>query len=299
MIWGHPSGFSNINNLAFGAQLALLAGAAHMGTPALWVAAWALIALIGLVAWAINFKRFRVLADTPTSKIASAAQGYVELTGISSREYLAVAGLSSMPCVWFKCVTYERDSEGEWREINKQVSESSFAINDDTGTCLIDPDHAEVMTTHTRTWIDGQYKYHEEQLKANERIYVLGEFSTIGGAATDLSLSADVSALLADWKKDTVTLHQRFDLDGDGQINMQEWELARRAAQREIEQQHREIRLQPGVHLVRAPRDGRHFLISNLSPSRIGNRYLRWCAWHLLVFVVAVAMVGGQGWGLW
>ncbi len=35
----------------------------------------------GLLAWLASYKRYRLIADTPTSQITSAAQGYVELVG--------------------------------------------------------------------------------------------------------------------------------------------------------------------------------------------------------------------------
>lgn len=35
----------------------------------------------GLLAWLAAYKRYRLIADTPTSQIMSAAQGYVELVG--------------------------------------------------------------------------------------------------------------------------------------------------------------------------------------------------------------------------
>lgn len=40
-----------------------------------------LLAVIGLIAWTSTFRRRRAITDTPTSRIASAAQGYVELSG--------------------------------------------------------------------------------------------------------------------------------------------------------------------------------------------------------------------------
>ncbi|MCX8018595.1 MAG: hypothetical protein N2690_11955, partial [Rhodocyclaceae bacterium] len=42
-----------------------------------WRVIAALIALLALIAWVLALKRARAIADTPTAKIASAAQGYV------------------------------------------------------------------------------------------------------------------------------------------------------------------------------------------------------------------------------
>ena len=86
---------------------------------------------------------------------------------------------------------------------------------------------------------------------------------------TQLDAGADLSALLADWKKNQPELKRRFDLDGNGQVGPKEWELAVRAARREISRRQQEIRSQPGVNVVRAPGQGRLFLLSNFGPERL------------------------------
>ena len=47
-----------------------------------WIVCLALIAILSLFAWGSALLRRRAITDTPTSRIASAAQGYVELLGI-------------------------------------------------------------------------------------------------------------------------------------------------------------------------------------------------------------------------
>ncbi len=106
--------------------------------------------------------------------------------------------------------------------------------------------------------------------------YVLGEFSTVGGANSALGIKEDVNALLAEWKQSPVALRERFDLDKNGEIDLREWELVRRAAVREVQKEHREIRAESSTYVIRAPRDGRLFLISSLSPQKLRNKYLHW-----------------------
>lgn len=289
------------NKAALVIYCAILLVAWHTGAPAAWTVCLALISIIGFFLWASNLKRNRAIADTPTSSIASAAQGYVELYGraVNSREYYAEGGRSGLPCIWYRYIVYERQKNGDgkdtWVEIDRRVSESTFAIDDGSGRCQIDPDHAEVITTHKSTREEGHYKTIEEELRPSDRIYVLGDFSTIGGAATQLDANEDIAGLLAEWKKDRLQLGKRFDLNQDGKIDMMEWGLARRAAQREVEKQHRELRQQPGVHVVRAPQDGRLFLLSNLSPDQLKNRYVLWGWFHLLTFFVAAAISASVG----
>jgi hypothetical protein len=270
--------------------LGLLAFAFHANDKKIWLLVLAIVAGISFFAWASTFKRARTIADIATSRIASAAQGYVEIYGRASvaSENLITSPLSGIACVWFRYWVYTKDnSDREWREISSGVSDATFEIKDSTGSCVIDPDYAEVIAAEHRVSYQGSYKHVEELLFAGS-IYVLGEFSTIGGANSVLNLKEDVSFLLAEWKKDPVNLKKRFDLDGDGKVDLQEWELARRAAIREVELQHREIRKETGVHIMRAPRDNRLFLISSLSPQKLRQRYILWSFFHLSVCFASI-----------
>ena len=46
-----------------------------------WQISFALVGLTSFWAWYANLRRYRTVADTPTSRIASAPQGYIELVG--------------------------------------------------------------------------------------------------------------------------------------------------------------------------------------------------------------------------
>jgi hypothetical protein len=80
---------------------------------------------------------------------------------------------------------------------------------------------------------------------------------------------------------------KRFDLDHSGAIDLKEWELARRQAVREVEAQHREIRLSAGTNVLRAPADGRLFLVSNEIPAKVRFKYSLWAWAHAVIFIVA------------
>ncbi|MBZ0097377.1 MAG: hypothetical protein K8H75_18665, partial [Sulfuricella sp.] len=106
-------------------------------------------------------------------------------------------------------------------------------------------------------------------------------------ANSNLDFKGDLSALLTEWKRDKASLHERFDLNKDGQIDPREWELAVLAAKREVAKQHGEIRLRDGVHLMRKPGDGRLFLLSNLPEENLARKYVLWGGFHLLAFIGA------------
>ncbi len=263
--------------------------AAHFDTRQGWLVSLALISLISFAAWIANFRRSRAIGDTPTSRVASAAQGYVELTGTSERvpDIPVVSKLMHLPCCWFRYEVQRRTNNNKWEHVDSGESEEPFLLVDSTGQCMIDPDGAEVMTTHKQSWTRDDYRYTEYLLVPEDKLYAIGDFSTIGGAAAELDFAADVKALLDAWKRDQPVLLERFDLNTDKALDLKEWELARQAAKREIEKRHREIRQTPGVHLLQKPKDGRLFLLSNLEPDKLARKYSLWCAAHLAIFFAA------------
>ena len=254
-----------------------------------------LIALgcLALLAWGAALRRARTIANMATSHIASAAQGYVELQGRTSAEALIASPYSNTPCIWYRYRVYEQDKDRDWREIESSTSSATFDINDGTGACTVDPDDAEVIGAEMQTQLKGSYKHVEALLHAGRSLYVLGEFSTIGGANSSLNLHDDVGALLAEWKQNPHELLRRFDLNRDGTIDEHEWELARRLATSTVEQQHRTLRQQPGVNMVRAPQDGRLFMISALPPQRLRQRYLLWSLLHLALCLGSAVLAVG------
>jgi hypothetical protein len=271
-------------------HLILLFVGLRIGTPGGWLFAASAIGGISFVLWVLNFRRARAVADTPTSRVASAPQGYVELHGTARQHpgQMVLAPLTSSPCVWFRYLVEEKRGK-DWSVVQRGLSEHTFVLDDGSAQALVDPDLAEVMTDHHRRWIEGNRRYTESLLVPGDAVYAMGEFATVGGSATQLDAAADVKALLAEWKKDQPALERRFDLDSNGEIDLKEWELAMRAARREVARRHQEIRSQPGVNVLRAPRDGRLFLLSNFDPQRLERRYGWWTRAQLVIAIGAGA----------
>ncbi|HTS52866.1 MAG TPA: hypothetical protein VMH26_06295, partial [Burkholderiales bacterium] len=164
---------------------------------------------------------------------------------------------------------------------------------DGTGQVVIDPDRAEILNTERSTWRDADRRYTEWLFAPDDDVYVLGELTTEGGSATPLDTTGELNVLLGQWKADKPSLLKRFDLDGNGQIDLKEWELARRAALREVRKTQQEILSQPGVNMLRKPRDGRLFVISDLSPQQLARRY---AVWTVIQFIIAAGAGLGSLW---
>jgi hypothetical protein len=288
------------NRLSSAGHLGLLLVGLHVGTRAGWMVVLGTITLLSLAFWAMNYRRARVVGDTPTSRAASAPQGYVELAGkgMPFPNHALVCPVSQTRCIWYRYIIEEKRDKN-WKVVADRTSDDSFLLDDGTGEVLIDADGAEVITTRRRTWTEDRTRYTEYLLVPNEPLYAIGEFATVGGNNSQLDAAADLNDLLTQWKADKPKLHERFDLNRDGDIDPREWQLARQAARREVEKRHREIRSQPGVHTLRRPRDGRHFLVSNLHPDELARRYARWTMFQMGLAIAAgsalVALVWVNG----
>jgi hypothetical protein len=271
-------------------QLALFAVAAFSHSWTAWLVCVLLIVLVSLWGWIAAMRHRRAIADTPTSRVASAAQGYVELRGVGKP--LAgtplISRLRGMRCLWYAYTVEQHDGDRGWKTIESGSSDASFVLDDGTGQCVIDVDGAEILTRHKETWTSGDYRNTEWTLLINDVVYALGEFRTLGIGDIELSVNEDVAALLAEWKKDRPALLKRFDLDGDGVIDLKEWELARQAAKREVARMHREARAAPALNTLRRPASGLLYLLSNYDPDRLARRYLWWSLFHLAAFFAAL-----------
>ncbi|HXC38079.1 MAG TPA: GIDE domain-containing protein [Burkholderiales bacterium] len=276
-----------------GLQFGLFAAAWAVGSRALWLASMALIALASVFAWAASYRRLRVMDDTPTSNIGSAAQGYVELWGrCQPAEGLpTLARYSQLSCAWYRYRMEELNSEDR-KVVESGQSDASFVLADATGHCVVDPEGAEVTTRRKDTWVAGGYRYTEWILALGDPVYVLGEFRTRFYEPSRADMDADVSALLADWKRDKPGLLRRFDANHDGQIDLTEWEAARQAARAEVEKNHGEMQAAPPMNSVGAPGDGRPYLISSLAPRTRAWTFRLWIGVHVVVFVLAIAGLG-------
>jgi hypothetical protein len=274
-----------------GSQLLLALIGARIGMPLAWAVCSGLIAAISMAAWASTYRRARSIDDTPTSKVASAAQGYVELCGRGRPlDGLPVLSpVSQFSCLWYRFIVERRDTDNKWRRESAGESDASFILDDGSGQCLVDLDGAEIVPACKETWSKDEYRYTEWRLLHNDPIYLLGQFTTRGSVDLQLDRGEDIKALLVEWKKDPKNLMKRFDLDGNGELDEREWDLARAQARREVERMHTEQRQNAELHLMRRPADGRLYLISNMPPEKLGCRYRLWSIAHLVIFFGALA----------
>ena len=242
----------------------------------------------------------RMLEDTPTSRIRSAAQGYVELVGRGRALAGAknLAPLTQRPCIWWRFRVQRRtgsSSRGgqraKWQTLQSGRSEQPFLLDDGTGECIVQPAGAEVLTAETTTWYgdtpwpttapgrrssigEPEYRYYEERIYEHEQVHVLGQFRTHTGTAHE-NREADVTALLAEWKQDQAALTERFDADGDGRVSLEEWERAREEARQAVTQRRLDQPVPPPLHVLGRPDSRQLFLIAAYPERELARRYRR------------------------
>ena len=270
------------------------------------------------------FARARLIENAPTARVRSAHQGYVELVGevLSLPGEPVLAPLTGIPCCWYR-YKIEKQGDKHWRSVEGDTSDALFLLRDETGDCLLDPEGAEVTASDRTVWYGhsrypharpdpgkqrpqttlrrvadllnrdlggGRYRYTEERIYAGDRLYALGLFKSEDDLDQRQQQEEWVRGLLRAWKQDRAGLLARFDLNRDGEIDQREWEMVRRAAQRQAEVAQKEQNV-PSLHRLGATDSSSHpFLISTLPEFDLVRRY-RWRA----IGAISLFFLSGAG----
>jgi len=245
---------------------------------------------------------YRLITGTPTSLIRSAHQGFVEVVGhISDGEGDTLyAPLSGMECVWYR-FKVEDLHEKKTGPVNQGASLQWFQVTDTSGTCLVDPEGARIKPDYTRTWhgntlhpkdetylhsnvtsnsfltkeLSGpRYRYTESLLMCHEKVYLLGQFRSVGGGRHVESVNDLTKEIITEWKSDYAQLLERFDKNGDAKIDMTEWDTVQKAAAKEANERRKSQINSPSMHVMINPRNpAQPYLISTLDEETLARRY--------------------------
>ena len=264
----------------------------HMVSPETlaWRGLFASSTGITLLIAIFNYSRLLKITEAPTSTIASAAQGYIELHGVASTPKPFKTPYHAIPCVWYRAYVYANRIDPETKKFDKRLlsfteSKQDFKLRDESGDCAVNPEGAEVIFMEKRTQIKNEHRYVEEYLPAGKPIYLLGYLDTLHHYNTTEAINKDTTDLLVSWKKNPSKLLARFDQDDSGQIGMNEWEVARQKARQEVEANH-QMQAHNQDITIRKPKNGQLFLISALSPEALRKQYRQWSLIHLAIFAV-------------
>lgn len=281
-----------------------------------WCLGSGLVAAACFVGSFVQLHRARLMENMPTSRLRSAAQGYVELEGDARLMDgpPIIAPLTKTRCVWWRFAIEEKRSSGKnskWVTVESGTSDDCFELDDGTGRCVVDPDGAKVIPSARQRWYGAtrtphigpalgggwlragfsRYRYTEERIHAADVVYALGTFRTQGGGPDAFDEKVDLRDLLGKWKGDP-RMMALLDTNKDGQVDQKEWEAARRMAVQKVRAEHvRRAVETPDLHLLARPRDGRPYILSGVPQAKLIRRYRIESAAALVVAAVAASVL--------
>ena len=261
--------------------------------------------------WAKN----RAIVDTPTSRIRSAAQGHVELSGrgMLPADSRNKGPLTGLPCTWWRYKIEDRGRRGSfswswgdpisslwsWSCVDSGISTETFVLDDGTGQCLVDPRGAEVFPSVTTVWY-GTTAWPDVRIPGGggvlgwlldhiptgkyryteHRLQLREHVCALGAFRSEGGVSVDdpdaaVTDLLHQWKQDQAVLLKRFDANHDGALSAAEWEQARAAARKQVMDGRAADTRTPSMNVLAEPTDGRCFLLAASEGGSLARRFRR------------------------
>ena len=239
-------------------------------------------AILGVACFFGGFNLFllkRRIENTPTSRIRSMAMGMVEIHGRARRQFALVAPMTQVPCVYYRIRRYRRNEKRNWNLTSDTNSgHVPFLIEDATGRVSVNPFGASVsagekqqgsagqanMLFGVRGESDSNERWVEETIAEGTSLYILGTASILKSKRK--SLQELKLEKLRDLKLDRAKLN-KYDADGDGQINADEWQTAREDVEDQVlraslEQRQTAKKQEEAIVISRSRHRNRPFLIS-------------------------------------
>jgi len=188
-----------------------------------------------------------MMENTPTSKIRSLSMGMVELSGKAKLYYDLRASGTKTHCVYYRCryYKYQKTSDSSYWKLTRSVSSGKipFYIEDETGHVLIKPQGAVFNIPMVTQSFQGSYiptlslqlhdpntKVVEELVPERARLYVLGSAHIEKHGKKTKELIIDKLRIL----KHSPETMAEYDINGDGNIDGNEWEAARDDVERMV-----------------------------------------------------------------
>jgi len=219
-------------------------GISFSGHPRFWhTAAGLAVALggAGLFCYALLLLYYkRMVENTPTSKVRSLSMGMAELSGRARPYYALRTAYTLTRCIFYISRYYKYQRYGDsssWR-LTRTISSGklAFYLEDETGKVLIDPRGAFYATSRSRQTLRGRFipslaiklddpntRVIEDMIPVGANIYVLGSAHLRRERKKHRERLVDrLRAVKQDPEK-----MARYDSDGDGHIDAQEWDAAR------------------------------------------------------------------------
>jgi hypothetical protein len=134
-------------------------------------------------------QRKRLILNTPTPKVQSAAMGLVEISGLAASPYSMSSPLKRVECYYYRSIAWQlkrRGKDTEWAKVAEEVLHVPFYVDDGSGKVLIDPRGAE-MDLHC----DFKEEYHRSILGRTEMPGCVEEFLARHAVDSDTAIKVE------------------------------------------------------------------------------------------------------------
>lgn len=264
-----------------------------------------------------QLQRWQRVADTPTARVRSVAMGPAELKGTVDADLPLEAPYSKTLCAWYQfrlerwvvdpssarslggsalrflltrsTPTYAE--RGGWRLVHEGDSaDLPFWLRDETGRIRVEPAGAELHVRGEQTF---EVQSHGVRYRATERVLPLGASLYVLGTVDRDEHRDERDRMVVEavrrLKSDPHAM-ARYDIDGDGRVDADEWELARQAVRTEVEARLAERTREDTVFIGRGGPE-EPFILSDHDEVDLARR-LRWFARAGLAIGVAAGAYG-------
>jgi hypothetical protein len=259
--------------------LLILKAAGHMP---LWGISFVPL-IIGISAYIyaiIKYRDVRYIRDTATSKIGSLPIGFVEIYGKARRHpnYHAIYHAVRMT---EKTKISDITNMASKTALRDDFSIYPFYIDDDTGSVYVNPENAKIIVD-TKRWKDSGYCYEEVEIKEGDYVYCVG---TVDNKSKDLQREIFEALKSARVEKYFV---QKFDINGDGKISQEEWDIARKKITDSVLEKNLS-RQSVGLFEIKQGKENKTFIISNKSEKELTESLFKQI---IAAFVIGIVFIG-------
>ncbi|MBI5787488.1 MAG: hypothetical protein HZA78_01340 [Candidatus Schekmanbacteria bacterium] len=279
-----------------------------------------------------RLKLKRLIEDTPTSRLKSMSIGLVEVKGQVRPAFQIETPFNHTPCCYYRyrVQEYRRNSKGRghWVVILEGDSHQySFFLEDESGAALILPKNAEFDLAWNKVYESGSMlsappphiveflltkdikvqgwifsktiKVEEAHLFENQPLYILG-YANSWKLGKDSGEAKQIKYFiwnkeLVNLKKDMKRLFREFDLNKDGKIDADEWEIAKKKMAEKAKEKF-QAQMHNLMQIEHGPKGG-IFYISEKSEAELLSRFGKSSFFSILGG--AVLSIGGIVWFLY
>ena len=136
-----------------------------------------------------EFRKYRLVADTPETPIRSVPMGLVHIQGRARGEATLLSPITRTPCYVFKVDVEEwhsgSEGGGEWKHLATDIQSVKFDLEDASGKVLVDANHAELDLPSSPI---RKVRSHASNVTSGSSAEVHGTAAASGTPATDTEL---------------------------------------------------------------------------------------------------------------